>query len=182
MNFTRIGDKVLNREKMWVQIEKILDLRVQGFSQQEVARQMSLDRGFISRLESLGEIRKGNRIALVAFPIKNKEALLEIAENEGVEFSLVFTEKERWAFVKENSGLDLFNKVMGLVTELKGYDCLVVLASNHRIKLFQSIFDNEVLGMEIGQSPIEEDRVVDLKQVRELIRTLKADSNREAKR
>ncbi|ATW27068.1 transcriptional regulator [Candidatus Formimonas warabiya] len=173
MDFIRIGDKIINKAKLWAQIEKILDLRVKGVSQQEAARQMSLDRAFISRLESLGEVRKGHRIAVIGFPIKNREELLKMLEKEGVEFSLILSEEERWAFVREPSGLDLFNKVMELTAELHRFDCLVVLASNKRIKLFQSLFNNEVVGVEIGQSPIEEDKIVEIEQVQKLIQTLK---------
>lgn len=181
MNFIRIGDKVISKEKLWSQIEKIFDLRVKGLSQQEAARKMSLDRAFISRLEGLGEIRKGHRIAVVGFPIKNKEELQHMLEKEGVEYSLILSETERWAFVKEDSGLNLFNKVMELTTALKSYDCLIVLASNKRIELFQSLFNNEVIGLEIGQSPIEEDKIVEIEQVQKLIRTIKRAGDQEVK-
>ncbi|HHT62998.1 MAG: transcriptional regulator [Bacillota bacterium] len=173
MDFIRIGDKVISKEKLWSKIEKILDLRVKGLSQQEAARRMSLDRTFISRLEGLGEVRKGHSIAVVGFPIKNKKELEFMLKKEGVEFSLIMSEAQRWAFVRENSGLDLFNKVMELTTKLQSFDCLIVLASNKRIKLFQGIFNNEVVGLEIGQSPIEEDKTVDIEEVQKLIRTLK---------
>ena len=72
MDFIRIGDKVISKEKLWSKIEKILDLRVKGLSQHEAARRMSLDRTFISRLEDW-ERRKGHSIAVVGFPIKNKK-------------------------------------------------------------------------------------------------------------
>ncbi|MEL7565200.1 MAG: transcriptional regulator [Dehalobacterium sp.] len=177
MNFIRIGDKLICKDKLWSQIEKVLDLRVKGLSQQEAARQMSLDRAFISRLEGLGEVRKGHRIAVVGFPIKNKEELMLMLEKEGAEFSLIMSEVERWAFVRERSGIDLFNKIMELTTELMNFDILIVLASNKRIKLFQNLFNNEVIGLEIGQSPIEEDKVVEIEQVRKLIQTLKGMGN-----
>lgn len=181
MDFVRIGDKVISKEKLWSQIDKILNLRVKGLSQQEVARRMSVDRTFISRLEGLGEIRKGYRIAVVGFPIKNKEELELMLKEEGIEFSLIMSEVERWAFLGERSGLDLFNKVMELTTMLRGFDCLIVIASNKRIKLFQGIFNNEVVGMEIGQSPIEEDKMVEIDQVRKLIHTLKRVEAQEVK-
>jgi hypothetical protein len=177
MNFIRIGDKLICKDKLWAQIEKVLDLRVKGLSQQEAARQMSLDRAFISRLEGLGEVRKGHRIAVVGFPIKNKEELMLMLEKEGVEFSLIMSEAERWAFVRESSGIDLFNKIMELTTELMNFDILIVLASNKRINLFQNLFNNEVIGLEIGQSPIEEDKVVEIEQVKKLIQTLKGMGN-----
>lgn len=182
MDFVRIGDKIISWEKLKDQIEKILDLRVQGFSQAEVSRRLSLDRAFISRLETLGEVRKGSRIALVAFPVLNKEELLTAVAEEGIEFSLVMSEKERWAFVDEGRGLDLFNKVTELMSRFKGYDSLVVIASNKRIKFFQNIFDQEVVGLEIGRSPISEDKYVDVDAVRAIIRSLKGTSRKEEKK
>lgn len=179
MDFVRIGDKVISKEKLMFQIEKILDLRVKGLSQQEVAKRLFVDRAFISHLEGLGEVRKGNRIAVIGFPIKNKAELLGMLKKEGVDFSLILTEKERWAFVGERSGIELFNKVMELVSSLKSYDCILVLASNQRIKLFRSIFNNEVIGIEIGQSPIEEDKIIEIKRIQNVIRNLKTDDRQE---
>ena len=182
MDFVRIGDKIISREKLKDQIEKILDLRVRGFSQLEVARRLSLDRAFISRLETLGEVRKGSRIALVAFPVLNKEALLTAAAEEGIDFSLVMNERERWSFVDEGRGLDLFNKVTELMSRFKEYDSLIVIASNKRIKFFQSLFNQEVVGLEIGRSPIAEDKFVDIDAVRTIIRNIKVISHKEEKK
>jgi len=179
MDFLRIGDKIISRDKLNSQIERIFDLRVQGFSQQEVARRLSLDRALISRLETMGEVRKGSRIAVLAFPVQNKAELLTAVAEEGIDFSLVMTEKERWAYVDEKSGLELFNKVTDLMSRLKSYDSLLVIASNKRIKFFQSIFSQEVVGLEIGPSPICEDKFVDVDAVRTLIRGLKGSSCRE---
>ena len=57
----RIGDKLISLDRAERLLEQVLKLRSQGFSQQEVARRLCLDRSFISRLESAGEIRKGKR-------------------------------------------------------------------------------------------------------------------------
>ncbi|MGI6065057.1 MAG: transcriptional regulator [Bacillota bacterium] len=181
MEFVRIGDKIISKEKLRTQIEKILDLRVKGISQREVAKQLSLDRAFVSRLESLGEVRKGSRIAVVGFPVLNKTELENMLEQEGVEFFFILTEQERWDFVDEGTGLQLFNKVIDLMTKLKNFDYLIVLASNTRIKLFKSIFDNEVIGVEIGRSPIEEDKMVELNIVRSIIHMIRGLSCRGAK-
>lgn len=181
MDFIRIGEKVISKNKLWSQIEKILEYRVKGLSQQEAARRMSLDRAFISHLERLGEVHKGHRIAVIGFPVKNKAELLQMLEQEGVEFTLILSEEERWAYVGEAKGVDLFNKVMDVITQLQGFDYLIVLASNKRIKLFQGIFNLEVVGIEIGRSPIEEDRMVDIEQVKKVIQTLKKSGKQEAK-
>lgn len=182
MDFIRIGDKIISKEKIMTKIEKVFDLRVKGLSQQEVAKRLSLDRALVSRLETLGEIRKGSRIAVLGFPVKNKDELLTALKQEGVEYSLILTEKERWAFVDESTGLELFNKVTNIMAALKGYDYIVMLGSNKRIKLFQGIFDCEVVGMEIGQSPIEEDKLIDVNQVKTMIQWLKGIKHEEERK
>ena len=100
MDFVRIGDKIVSREKINEAIDDILTRRAKGLSQAEVASQMGLDRTFISRLETLGELRKGGSIALVGFPLSNCEEIKRVAREEGVEFVLVMNDDERWDFVK----------------------------------------------------------------------------------
>lgn len=53
----RIGDKLINRNKIDRVVDRILHLRTQGLSQQEVAAQVGIDRSVISRLEHMGEVR-----------------------------------------------------------------------------------------------------------------------------
>ena len=48
MEFIRIGDKLINLRKINETVRRILQLRSEGLSQQEVASKLSLDRGFIS--------------------------------------------------------------------------------------------------------------------------------------
>ena len=61
MDFLRIGSKLLSRQKLNQAIDKILEMRVQGNSQTEVAGILGVDRSFISRLEALGEVNRGQR-------------------------------------------------------------------------------------------------------------------------
>jgi transcriptional regulator len=65
MGFYRIQDKVISWEKVERTLKRALLLRTRGFSQQEVADRLKLDRTFISRLESTGELRKGQSIACI---------------------------------------------------------------------------------------------------------------------
>lgn len=71
-DLVRIGDKVIDRARLHRLIDQALDLRAGGASQQEVADRLGTDRTFVSRLETLGELRRGRRIGLVGFPVANK--------------------------------------------------------------------------------------------------------------
>lgn len=161
MELIRIGDKLINKSKLHKQIDAMLELRMQGISQQEVARAYATDRPFISRLESLGEIRKGGRIALVAFPIYNTQEIREFAAQQGIEFSVILSDKERWAFVSNKSGAQLLNEVMSIVARLREHDIVIVVASNMRIHLAEALLDKQVIGLNMGESPIEGDKYLD---------------------
>ena len=100
MSFIRIGDKLINRDKLLRTIERILSLRSSGLSQLDVAEQIGVDRTFISRLEALAEVRKGGPVAVIGFPVKNKEELLTVCQQYGVEYTLLMTEKERWDYIR----------------------------------------------------------------------------------
>ena len=153
-------------------IDKALDLRSGGLSQQEVANIMSLDRPFISRLEKLGEVRKGRKIGVVAFPIENKLELEQYLKKEGVDFMLLMTDEERWGFVKEKQGIELFNGVMEIIARLRTCDVIIVIGSNYRINLCEALVDKEVIGIEIGKSPIEANKLIDMQIVQDVFSAL----------
>lgn len=175
MDLLRIGDKVISKRKTITAIEQIFKLRAEGTSQVETAKKVGVDRTFISRLESLGEVRKGNRIAVIGFPVQNKEEIEQVLYEEGVEFFLVLTEAQRWEFLQKN-GLELFNYIMTMISQLKEYDQVIVLGSNYRIELMSMVVGKEIIGMEIGKSPIEADQHVNAAELRSLVITLKEGS------
>ena len=174
VDLIRIGSKLISRSRIIRRIDEILEMRVSGKSQQETAEALGIDRTFISRLESLGEVRKGGRVALIGFPIENKDELQRAAQAEGVDFLLVLTEHERRRFAEAPSGADLVNEIMRLGAELRSYDVVVVLGSDMRIAQMESIIGKErVIGIEIGRSPITQDVRVDVGEIVELLRNLK---------
>jgi Helix-turn-helix. len=172
VNFLRIGDKVLDPVRIHRTVDLILKLRQEGLSQQEVAERLGVDRTLVSRLERLGEVRKGPRLALVGFPVANGAELTEMAREEGVEFILLLSEEERWRYVKEKSGAELINEFMALVFRLESYDAVIFLGSDMRIKMVEAILGPRLVSWEIGVSPIKEDRWVNPEQLRRLIRQL----------
>ncbi|HHV56746.1 MAG TPA: transcriptional regulator [Firmicutes bacterium] len=174
MELTRIGGKVIDRGRIYRVVDRILDLRAAGVSQQEVAAHEGTERSFVSRLEALGEVYRGARIALVGFPIGNKEEILALAQEEGIEYTLVMTDEERWRFVREKSGSELLNEVMQIIAAVRGYDVVVFLGSDMRVRVVEALLDKKVVCVEIGHSPIKGDRLVDPEKLRRLLRELKA--------
>lgn len=177
MDFVRIGDKVVSRRRIEYAIDDILAERAKGLSQSEVAGKMGIDRTFISRLESLGEIRKGGSIALIGFPLANCDEVRQIASQEGVEFILVMTDEERWRFVRERSGNDLLNEIMKLVASVRGYPKVILIGSDRRLEITRGIFDRstEIAEIVIGRSPMVGDVHVNSEALRKVIQGMKGD-------
>jgi transcriptional regulator with XRE-family HTH domain len=173
MNFIRIGDKVISRKKIDKTIDEIIKLRALGLSQSDVGEKMNIERTFISRLEGLGEIRKGQSIAAVGFPIKNKEEVEKVLKEYGVEYSLLMSEDERNEFVNQSSGQQLTNYLMELISKYRSYDTVIVMASDYRNKIIKDMLDNQIIEIDIGKSPLKEDVVVNVDLLTEILKILK---------
>ncbi|MFW6149080.1 MAG: helix-turn-helix domain-containing protein [Atribacterota bacterium] len=173
MDLIRIGEKVLSWEKINREIAKILRLRTGGLTQGEVARKLGIERTFVSRMESLGEIRRGKKVALVGFPIKNKEKLLLLAKEVGVDFTLLLTQKERFEFIENKTKSDLFNQIISIITRLIDFDLIVFLGSDKRVEVAEKLFSIQVIGVVIGESPITEDKYVDPEMILEILKEVK---------
>jgi transcriptional regulator with XRE-family HTH domain len=173
MNFIRIGDKVISRKKIDKTIDEIIKLRALGLSQSDVGEKMNIERTFISRLEGLGEIRKGQSIAAVGFPIKNKEEVEKVLKEYGVEYSLLMSEDERNEFVNQSSGQQLTNYLMELISKYRSYDTVIVMASDYRNRIIKDMLDNQIIEIDIGKSPLKEDVVVNVDLLTEILKILK---------
>jgi len=173
VQFIRIGDKLISQVKIQKIIGHIFELRAQGYSQKEVAEKLSLERSLISRLESLGQVRKGNRIALIGFPIANKEEVQSMAEEQGIDFTMVMNDEERWAFIREKDGITLFNELLHLLGELQEYDVLIFMGSDMRLGIVENIFEGEVIGFPLGTSPIKRDITVDIDELQKVVEQIK---------
>jgi transcriptional regulator with XRE-family HTH domain len=177
MDLVRVGDKLISKLKIVDTIEEMLSMRRQGHSQAEVAKRFGIDRTFISRLENLGEVRKGKTIALVAFPVKNTDQLRQVCRNEGVEFTFIMNNRERWDFVSQKTGIELLNEVMGLIYKARQYDVVIMIGSDQRLKLFRALLNNEVIPIVIGESPITSDVYVDPDNLRSVIKSIKEEGS-----
>jgi predicted XRE-type DNA-binding protein len=172
----RIGEKLISRERLIHMIDRALEKRVEGASQQEVANMLGVDRSFVSRLETLGEIRKGGKIALIGFPVGNKEELEQVADEYGVDYCYLLTDKERWQVANESSGADLINKIMRVVALARTHDTLVFIGSDMRIRFVEAMVDKQLIPINIGQSPIKGDRYVDPDKLRAILRSVQGQS------
>lgn len=161
LGLVRIGDKVIDREKLWRNLEQILHLRASGLPQQEVAERLGVDRSFISRLEALGEVRKGRRVAVVGFPIANKEELERVCQQAGAELVLILRNAERWQYVRERDGVQLVNDLMQMMARLREFDAVVFLGSDMRIQLASGLLQERLLPVQLGPSPLKQDYWVD---------------------
>lgn len=173
MQFVRIGEKVISREKLNKEINKILELRTKGVTQEGVARKLGVERTFVSRLESLGEIRKGNKIALIGFPIKNKAEITLLAEELGIEYVLLFTQEERFDFIKKKGKSELFNEIIEIIINLADFDLIIFLGSDMRVPIVEKIFSVQVIGIVIGHSPIQESKYVNPEKIVEIVKQIK---------
>ncbi len=165
----RIGEKLISLDKVIRQVEKALEMREKGCSQQEVAAKLRLDRSFISRLESIGEIRKGRRVAVIGFPLANSSELTAMCGAFGLDFSMLLNDQERWALVQGKQALDFFNKMLEIVTRLREYDTLIMITSEKWFYLAEALLDLQIIYISLGPTPISEDRTIDPQRLKDAL-------------
>ncbi len=168
MRFFRIGEKVVSQEKLIDALTDILADREGGATQEEVARTRGVQRSFVSFLETLGEVRRGARIAVVGFPVANAEEVRALAERHGVDFVLVFNQAERES-IEGSSGGEVFNRLLETLATLRDYDVTILMASDWRIELIERILGREVIGIPLGQTPLREDVPVDVAELEQVL-------------
>jgi len=173
MDIIRIGEKIISIIKINNKVNEILQHRMLGLSQQEVAEKLGVERTFISRLEGLGEIRKGQSIAAIGFPIKNRTEVEKVLKAYGVEYFILISEEERTVFVNDCSGAQLTNRIIELINKLRSFDIIIVMASDYRNRIARDLLDNRVIEVDIGKSPIKEDVNVNLENLMEILKALK---------
>lgn len=173
MDLIRISDKVISRKKIEKTIDEIIRLRSLGLAQADVGERLGVERTFISRLEGIGEIRKGQSIAAVGFPIKNKQEVEKVLKEYGVDYCLLMTEDERNNFANNSTGQQLINFMLEQINKFRSYDTVIVMTSDYRNKLIKDILDNQIIEMDIGKSPLKEDVPVSIDLLVEILKILK---------
>jgi hypothetical protein len=168
VRFFRIGEKVVSQEKLFDALVDILADREAGATQEEVARSHGVQRSFVSFLETLGEVRRGARIALVGFPVANAEEVRGLAEEHGVDFVLVFNQAER-EDIEGSSGGEVFNRLLETLATLRDYDVIILAASDWRIELIERILGKEVVGIPLGHTPLRADVSLDIAELEQIL-------------
>lgn len=161
MRFYRIGDKVVSREKVFDLVSEILEARESGATQEEASRAHGVQRTFVSFLETLGEVRRGKRVAIVGFPIANIAEVQAVADEHGVEYCMLLSQAQREGL--ESAPADeMFNLVLETLAKLREFDIVLLLASDRRVPAAERILGNEVIPISLGKSPLRHDVVVDI--------------------
>lgn len=171
MRLYRIGDKVVNAQRVHDGITDILEDREAGATQEEVARRHGVQRSFISFLETLGEVRRGARIGVVGFPIANCDEVRAAAERHAVDFVLVLSQVERES-IEGGSGASIFNMLLDTLADLRDFDVVVLLASDWRIQTIEKILGTEVVGVSLGASPLRTDVHVDIAELEHVLESI----------
>ncbi len=175
MKLIRVGDKVISWDKVSSAMSEILYRRSKGATQKEVAADLGIERTFISYLEGIGSIKKGKRVALIGFPIANKDEVELLAEDCGVEFVQLLSEDERNDFISDKSSSDIFNDLLDMLVHLRDFDTVIVIASDKRTATIEKILNQDVVSISLGSSPVIEDKEVDLEYLEDVLRALAED-------
>ncbi len=168
MRLFRIGDKVVSREKLHDAIDAILQDREAGATQEDAARHAGVQRSFVSFLETLGEVRRGPRVALVGMPVANCAEVRAVADEYALDFTLVVSQEDREG-IEGGDASEVFNRLLDTLAVLRDFDTLVLLASDQRIRTIEKILGTEVVGIPLGHSPLRADVAVDLDGLRSVL-------------
>ncbi len=168
MRFYRVGGKVISRDKLVDAVEAILEDREAGATQEEAARDAGVTRSVVSFLESLGEVRRGPRVALVGFPVANRDEVTAVAERHAVDFVLVISQSDRES-IEAGSPASVFNRLLETLAALRDFDTVILLASDWRIETVEKILGSDVVGIPLGASPLREDQTVDVEELDRLL-------------
>ena len=171
MRLYRIGDKVVSRDKLLDALDELLMDRESGATQEEAARHAGVQRSFVSFVETLGEVRRGPRVALVAFPVSNCAEVRALAEKHALDFVLVVSQSDRES-IESGDAKSIFNQLLETLATLRDFDTVVLVASDWRVATIERILGAEIVGIPLGQSPITEDVEVNIEELDQVLRAV----------
>jgi len=168
MRFYRVGDKVVGRDKLIDRIDAILIDREGRAPPPEAGPAHGVDRSFVSWLETLGEVRRGPRVAFIAFPVANVAEVRAVCDAHAVELAMVMSQSEREGFEAGRADA-VFNMVLDVLADLKDFDVVIIFASTRRTGTIEKILGREVIARPLGPSPLRHDIVVDVEELNDLL-------------
>ncbi|GFR35631.1 hypothetical protein [Thermobrachium celere] len=115
---------------------------------------------------------RGGDIAVIGFPIKNKDEIEEVLRSFNIEYILLMNEEERQSFIKKQGGKELLESVLKIISDVRKYKHCVIIGSNMRVKVLSKLLDSQVYTIDIGESPLKNDVYVDPQRVLDIIKTI----------
>ena len=98
-----------------------------------------------------------------------------MAKEEGVEFTLLMNDTERWDWVKRKSGTDLLNELLWIIAQVRTYEKVILIGSDRRLDLMRGLLDRgtDVFSIVIGKSPMTGDVQINPESLRQMIREIR---------
>jgi hypothetical protein len=176
MKLIRIGEKIINRERLYRLVDNILVLRANGATQQDVANTLDLERPFISNLERLGEVRVGRRVAMVGFSIINQKDVKSIARDWGIDSVHLFNGEMLSKFISkaEVDERGILKRLLKALSGLRNFDLLIFLGQGNEGRLLEKTLGVQVLNVPV-HSKSESGVFVDITELEEHLQDLVSD-------
>lgn len=169
MKLVRIGEKIINRERLYRLVDDVLALRSNGATQQDVANTFDLERPFVSNLERLGEVRVGRKVALVGFSINNKQDVKKIAKERGIDSVHLFNGEILAKFISKAEKVDergVLKRFLKALSSLRDFDLLIFLGQGEEAVLLEKTLGIQVFNISAG-SKDESGFVVNIQELEE---------------
>ena len=174
MALVRVGDKVSTATRS---TESLTGCRSCG--RMGCPRQKRLPEGIDRsrpRIENLGEVRKGKRVALIA-SVGNKAEIEAVAQSAGKTTMWLMNDGER--YIRPGPIRHRASERCGMeISGFQQYDQVIFLGSDFRVRLIEAILGDKVSGVVIGRSPIHEDVKVDPHEISAVIAAVRGGADR----
>ncbi len=173
MKLIRIGEKIINRERLYRLVDNILALRANGATQQDVANTLDLERPFISNLERLGEVRVGRRVAIVGFSIINQKEVKRIAREWGIDSVHLFNGEMLSKFITKAQVDErgILRRLLKALSGLRSFDLLIFLGRGNEGALLERTLGVQVLNIPV-QSKSDSEVFVDPQELEDHLQRL----------
>jgi transcriptional regulator with XRE-family HTH domain len=136
----KIGDKIISMDRASTLIDKIFAMRSSGSTQEEVAKQLGVERSFISHLEGIGEVRKSKEIAFIGSGVADAGRVESMVSD--LNFEHVFINADGTAHIED---------ALGVLAILKEIDFIVFLGPATERKLLETVLEKKIVGITLDK-------------------------------